>query len=116
MSESVRNRSAAIRAYLMNTDSPGDPVTVRRYSAIAARWESLRLLIDSDRATPADDTRFRELSGLLRAATEQLGLETCTETDKGLEGIPGLTRPNGFLPADPERILAKDWRDAARDW
>ncbi|MEB3023919.1 hypothetical protein [[Mycobacterium] crassicus] len=116
MSESLRNRSAAIRQYLANVTPAINPVVAHRYSLVAARWEALRLLIDSGNGTARDDQRFSDLGGILRALTKQLGVPTCTDENRGADGIPGLTWPNGFLPGDPERILAADWREAARDW
>lgn len=106
----MNTRPAAIRSYLS-----GDPKTVHRYSIVAARWEGLRLLIDAGDGTAADDARFRELTTILKVVTAQLALSTCAEQNHP-DDVPGITDWKGFLPGDPERILASDWREAASGW
>jgi hypothetical protein len=72
MSDSINRRASAIRDYL---DRMGeDPVIARRYSFVAARWEALRLAQDRGKTTPGEDARFLELSAVLQALTNQLGL------------------------------------------
>jgi hypothetical protein len=116
VNESVRNRSAAVRDYLSKIEPPIDPMLIHRYSLVSARWEATRLLIDRGNATPADDKRFTELSDILRALTRQISLSTCTENDRGADGIPGLTWPDGWLPCDPSRIVEATWKQAAEGW
>jgi hypothetical protein len=102
MSDSINNRSAAVRHYL---DRKGaDPTVARRYSLVAARWDALRLAIHRGQTTPADDVRFRELSQILQALTVKLGLGT------------NLTDARGFLPSDPQRIICRSWVEAAAGW
>jgi hypothetical protein len=106
----IANRAACIRHYL----SDADPAIARRYSLIAARWEQLRLAVDKGRTTPADDARYVELSGLMRALTARLGLPAC-KVGTG-EAIPGITNGQGFLPNDPCRIIHGSWQEAAEVW
>jgi|SRR5271165_6468812 len=115
MSESLKNRSAAIRDYLAKIEPPVDRTLAYKYSVVAARWEAVRLMIDRGNATPADDHRFRELSHVLGALAKQIGLSGCSEDDKGVNDFPGITF-NGFLPGDPSRIIDKTWQEAAEGW
>jgi hypothetical protein len=114
MSESLTNRAAVIRDYLRKVEPPIAPLLIYRYSATAARWEAVRLLIDRRLATPADDRRFADLSNVLRTLTKKLRLDTCTEEKKGADGIPGLTWAGGWLPYDPQRIICTTWQEGAR--
>lgn len=116
MNESLKNRAAAIRAYLSNVEPAIAPVPAYKYAATACRWESTRLLIDSGKGTAADDARFAQLSDTLRRLTARIGLPTCTVENKGANGIPGLTDRNGFLPRDPSRIVDQTWQQAADEW
>jgi hypothetical protein len=117
MRESLGNRAAAVRDYLDKQDDlSADPATLYKYSITAAQWEAVRLLIDKGKGTPADDRRFADLSGVLRALTQQIGLGTCTDKDKGEHGIPGLTWPGGWLPRDASRIIDATWQQAAEGW
>ena len=117
MSESLNSRACSIRDYLGKLDLPRDPALIFKYSSIASRWEAVRLLIDRGNATPADDRRFLDLTRVLRALTEKIGLDACTEQSRGPDDIPGLTRYRGFLPCDPQRLLyGVDWQTAAEGW
>jgi hypothetical protein len=108
---SLANRAAAIRHYLARLDA--DPAVARRYSLVAARWEALRLAMNRGKTTPADDARFLELTGVLRALTAKLGLAT----HPGTEAVEGITDRAGFLPRDPQRIIyAETWQMAADGW
>lgn len=110
----IKARAAAIRRYLNGPDR--DPGSVHTYADTAARWEAARLLCATCAPTPADERRLASLADLLAALTDELGLLTCDESNRGAEGIAGLTDPNGWLPLDPSRILCSDWREAARMW
>ena len=99
------NRAAAIRDYLDKADDLcTDPSTLYRFSVTAAQWEAVRLLIDSGRGTPADDRRLADLTTVLRALGERIGL--------GGE----LTDDRGFLVYDPSRIILDTWQEAAEGW
>jgi hypothetical protein len=102
MNHSVKRRAAAIRHALDTSEVKADPTTIYRYSITAAQWEAVRLLIDRGKGTPAHDTRFSELSLVIRALLEQIGF--------------GSELPTGFLPNDPERILCSSWQEAAEGW
>lgn len=105
MRESIKSRAAAIRHYLARQDDlSADAATIYKYSVTAAQWEAVRLLIDRGKGTPADDTRFAELSRVLQALAEEVGL--------GGE----LTMHGGFLPRDPSRLIEKTWHEAAEGW
>jgi hypothetical protein len=104
MIESLRNRAAAIRDYLDKRDLSIDPTMLYRYSVTAAQWEAVRLFIDRGNVTPADDRRFADLTNVLRALSEQIGL--------GGE----LTDSRGFLIGDPSRIICDTWQEAAEGW
>jgi hypothetical protein len=107
----LSNRSNSIRHHLRGAD----PVKVRQYATLAARWEELRLRIDRRQTTPGDDARYRELSAALRVLTAELGLKVVS-VDHG-DGVAGITDAAGFLPGDVQRLFdGIDWRAAAEDW
>jgi len=94
MRESIKDRAAAIRDYLDRQDDlSGGPAVIYKYSMTAAQWETMRLLIDKGKGTPADDRRFADLSQVLRALTKQIGLGD------------SITGWNDFLPRDPQRLI-----------
>jgi hypothetical protein len=105
MKPSLSSRAAAIRDYLdKQNDLSADPMKLYKYSLAAAPWESVRLLIDSGRGTPADDQRFADLTDVLETLSEQVGLGG------------DLTDSRGFLVRDPSRIICDTWQEAAEGW
>jgi hypothetical protein len=104
MRESIKNRAAAIRHYLSQTDLAAGPATTYGYSLTAAQWESLRLLIETGKGTPADDRRLAELGRVLKTLTKQMGLGD------------DLTDSRGFLVRDPQRLMYDTWQEAAEGW
>jgi hypothetical protein len=119
MSTALVNRAAAIRQAL---DGMGrDPIIANRYSVVAARWEELRLAMYQRRTTPGDDDRFRDLSRVLKALTDELWpreqpVEPTAECLAEFpDYVPGITSAQGFLPG-PDRIICKSWQDAAGGW
>jgi hypothetical protein len=76
-------------------------------------WSSVA---DAGESTPADDARFRELSGVLRGLTEKLGLETATEEWHGPDAIPGLTSWSGHLPLELGDLIGETWQESASGW
>jgi hypothetical protein len=101
LSNAIAERASSIRNYLR--DHP-DRASVRRYSFLAARWEELKLAQIDGRTTPDDDARFREVGGMLKALTRNLGLGD------------SVTGWNDFLPRDPQRLLSGSWEESARLW
>jgi hypothetical protein len=103
--ESIKDRTASIRDYLDRQDDlHADRATIYRYSITAAQWEAMRLLIDKGRGSPADDRRFTDLGGVLKALSRQIGLGD------------DLTGWRGFLPRDPQRLICGTWQEAAAMW
>jgi hypothetical protein len=105
MKRSLSSRAVSIRDYLdKENDLSADHLTLYKYSITAAQWESVRLLIDSGRGTPADDQRFADLTTILKALSEQVGLGR------------DLTDSRGFLMRDPSRIVFDTWQEAVEGW
>jgi hypothetical protein len=117
MNASMENRASIIRDGVTRMVPAIDPATRYRYSVLAARWERLRVLIHSGGSTPADDTRFRDLTVILRALSEKHGIPTATEDHAGPDAIVGVTGYDGFLPGDSSYLLSGEtWQTAAEGW
>ena len=105
MRGSLSNCAAAIRDYLDKQDDlHASAATIYKYSITTAQWEALRLLIDKGKGTPADDKRFADLTRVLQALSQEVGLG------------PDLTDARGFLRRDPSRIISDTWQEAAEGW
>ena len=68
-------------------------------------------------STPDDDNRLRQLTPLVRALTEQLGLEEiATEEHRGPDAVVGITDWCGHLPTDLGCLIGETWQEAAEGW
>jgi hypothetical protein len=104
MKRSLSSRAAGIRDYLdKQNDLSADPMTLYKYSLAAAQWTAVRLMIDEGTGTLADEHRFADLTNVLKALSEQVGLGR------------DLTDSRGFLVRDPARIVCGTWQEAAAE-